>query len=576
MEQESTNPVNQQPGPSEVDWKVQRATTVKQFLTSFPGMMSIIGGIFIIILIIVFATPASRYAIMGVFIKKDVTVTVVNDITGKPVSDAWVALGEYGSHTNASGVATIKNVAVGQYAMSSDKKYFESSAKKSYNVPINGKTKAMQLSIHPLGRSVNVTLKNKVDLTAVPGAYITLGGTTAIADNDGHATVILKANDIDIVGKVMGKVEVSGYEVNQLEFSNEDADNQALNIGMTPSDNIYYISRYTGNVDVMSTKLDGSNKQVVLAGTGKETDADTQMTGTKDWQYLALISKRDNSGAKLYGIRTSDKKLTTIEGSNIQYDIIGWIGHKLVYYTHAGGSNWNKKQNALKSFNADTGESIIIDETDAKGSNQNDYASEQFSPAAIMNDRIVYGKYWNYGPAPTETEKNYQRLLSVDASGGNKNRIKESIATPGSSVTLKLDNPNSLVVSWGRGEYYRYDGKKIIIDKDMNDAKFKESTVRYLPSPDGSKWLWSEGIGNNQTIKAGKIDDKEPHIIGTGSFSNYAWVTNNYIVMSRGNNELFSLAHDGVFSSQVLPLRTTEYQKPTVKNPNYGITYGLY
>lgn len=576
MEQETTTPTNQQPNPPEVDWKVKRATTVKEFLTSFPGMMSIIGGVFLLIVIIVFVIPSSRYAIMGVFVKKDVNVTVVSDVTGKPVSDAWVAIGEYGGYTDANGEVNVKNVAVGDYVMSSDKKYFESSVKKNYNVPISGKTKSVQLTLHPLGRSVNIALKNKVDLTAVPNAKIALGGTTAIADQKGYATAILKANDIDIVGKVMGKIEAPGYEVNQFEFNNEDADNQALNIGMTPSDNLYYISRYTGNVDVMATKLDGSNKQVVLGGTGKESDADTQAIGSKDWQYLALVSKRDNSAPKLYGIRTSDKKLTTIEGSNVQYDLVGWIGHKLIYYTHAGGSNWNKKQNALKSYNADTGESITIDETDAAGSNQNDYASEQFTVAVIMNDKIVYGKYWNYGPAPNEPEKNQLRLLSVDATGNNKNRIKESVASPGSSVGLKLESPNSLVVSWS-GEYYRYDGKNIILDKEINDASYKTPAVRYIPSPDGKKWLWSEGPAGKQVVKVGTLNEKEePHVVGIGNFSAYGWVTDNYIILSRGDNEIFALADDGVFSAQVLPLRTTEYQKPTVKNPNYGTIYGLY
>src|SRR6185369_16053847 len=114
---------------------------------------------------------------------------------------------------------------------------------------------------------------------------------------------------------------------------------------------IYFLSKASGKIDVVKTNLDGTDRQTVLAGTGKEEDTDTILLASRDWKYLALKSRRDGKAVKLYLIDTSNDKLTTIDEGNATFDMVGWQNDYFVYYVYRNNvKSWQPKGSSLKSY----------------------------------------------------------------------------------------------------------------------------------------------------------------------------------------------------------------------------------
>jgi len=62
---------------------------------------------------------------------------------------------------------------------------------------------------------------------------------------------------------------------------------------LAPVGKVFFLSNAGGKIDVVSTNLDGTDRKVVLAGTGKEDRNNTVLLASSDWKYLALLSLRD-------------------------------------------------------------------------------------------------------------------------------------------------------------------------------------------------------------------------------------------------------------------------------------------
>lgn len=107
------------------------------FAKSGPGL-AIIGAVLIVA--VALAVPMTRYALVGTFLNKQTTITVVDELSGKPVSEALVHFGRHDGKTDSKGVAKLDGVSVGDHLLSVEKKYY-TTAETSYLVPINGEAK---------------------------------------------------------------------------------------------------------------------------------------------------------------------------------------------------------------------------------------------------------------------------------------------------------------------------------------------------------------------------------------------------------------------------------------------------
>lgn len=114
------------------------------------------------------AVPFLRYGFAGLFVSKQVVLTVVDSANQKPVSDAKVSLGRYDGISDAKGRVVINSVPVGEYTVEVTKKNYKLLTG-THTVPILMPTKDTTKKIQATGRTVTFTFTNAISGQVVAG-----------------------------------------------------------------------------------------------------------------------------------------------------------------------------------------------------------------------------------------------------------------------------------------------------------------------------------------------------------------------------------------------------------------------
>jgi len=350
--------------------------------------------------------------------------------------------------------------------------------------------------------------------------------------------------------------------------------------GIVPAGKLYFLSNLSGKLDVVKTDLDGSNRQVVLEGTGSEDKYNTSLLASRDWKYLALLSKREGKDtASVYLIDTTNgDKLTTIDEGNAGFSFVGWSGDRFIYQVNRNGYNtWQPHQLALKSFDPTTGHTLLLDQTDASGSNSFDYAQQGFTGVYLLGSQIVYGKSWSssyYNPGALNGKTASLETIGADGSG-HKVAKTFSLDSPGSYVgaNLRPYEPDELYVNFYSGgvqHYYEYTNGKLTESSDITDQQFNDSYPTYLLSPSGNGTFWSDSRDGKNALFLGDANGKGPkQIASLSEYNTYGWFTDDYLLVSKSSSELYIMPAAGG-----TPLKITDYYKPAYSYLGYGGGYG--
>lgn len=534
----------------------------------------------IALLLVIFAVPLTRYAIAGTVLKQQFTVRVLDAETKKPVSSVAIELRGQKVMTDNSGQATIK-AKVGNAKLSAEKKYYKSS-KGDVLIPILKQKDSFTISIKATGRQVPVTVLNKISGKPVANIKITALGTEAKTDKNGKAVVVLPADKSAIDATFTG----SGY--NEFKQSIKVTTDEKVNVlTVVPAGKLYFLSNLNGNVDVVKSNLDGSSRQVVLAGTGKEDKRNTILLASRDWKYLALQSKRDGGDSpKLFLIETASDKVTTMdEGSKVSFTLVGWDEHRFVYGVSRDSlKDWQPKQQALKSINAESSQLSTLDETQAEG-DQNRYTRQYFDNYYFVKGQVTYTVRWSaqynpYTASPLIGKNNAIRTVQPNSQG--KKDLETFDATRNGYINASVYEPNSVVYAVniidanggvGYSFYELEDGAVKTYQTTINDF-YNSPYYTYLLSPSGSHVFWNEARDGKTALFVGDQDGKNGKQLGSpDTYSTFGWFTDDYLLVSKDGSELYILPTSGVKDGQK-PLKITNYYKPDISIRGYGGGYG--
>ncbi len=554
--------------------KVPFKQKLKNFLATKKGKIIAIVSAAVLLLAILLAIPVTRYGMLGVFVKKDVSLTVLDATSKKPVSGAMVTMGVYSATSNANGVAKLDSVPVGEYTLKVQKKYYEASSG-SYTVPVLSTPADSKPTIKATGRTVTIMVKNKITGDVVSGAVIIVSGSSATTDSKGSAEIILPVQQ----AAQKGTVKASNYNDAALEVTVGNGDEQKLDVDLTPSGKVFFLSKRTGKIDVMKSNLDGANPETVVAGTGKESDGETVLLSTTDWKYLALLASRDSDKAKLYLIDTATGKLTAMDEGDVSFQLVGWSGHQFVYQVTRSQNLWADKRQALKSFNAENAKLATLDESQGSGNNFYDYASESLANQYIVGSQVIYTKSWDIGSSVSYDDRQ-SAIMSVDVTGNNKKSLKNFAVSEVAYFDAHLYEPGGVFYraaarSDGKGSYYEYEDAKLFATADTNDTKFYNTFYStYLISPSGKKTLWYEQRDGKNVIFVGDASGNNAREIGTSDYIPYGWYSDDFLLFSLKGSELYVMSATGKIDTSHLPLKITDYHKPAITYQGYGGGYG--
>jgi len=543
----------------------------KRLWSTKKGKVLITAAAILVVAGVLLAIPQTRYGILGTIIKKNVSFTVTDNITNRPVSQADVWLGSTHVFTDDKGTATFSSVPVNAYTLKVSKKYYKDTTS-TYSVPIFASPQTQNVILQATGRPVTVKVTNSITHAALAKATLTVGGTSEVTDSKGEAVMVLPADKKTL----QGWVRLDGY--NTADVTVDESGSNAFSL--TPAGSVFYLSKQTGVINVMKSNLDGTSPSVVVQGTGNELDDSTVLLAARDWRFMALSAQRDPKEAgQLYLVNAQSGALTTIDEGNASFQLVGWSDHKFIYIVTRNDVNvWTSKRQSLKSYDADTGKITVLDETTAAGTNTSDYQSEAIRTPYILANQVVYVKNWEFGSyTPTVTSQK-PAIMSVNPDGSNKQRVKEFTMQHFVDVTAKLYEPQSIYFQVnidGTYSYYEFEDNAVKSVANMDDTKFYNTTYpTYLISPSGQKTFWSDARDGKNTLLVGDANAKNGKTLASQSdFTAYGWYSDQYVLLSKNGSELYiASANDPLDTVQ--PIKITNYHKPQITFPGYGYGYG--
>lgn len=531
-------------------------------ITAIVGLVVVIG--------VLFAIPVTRYGILGPFIKRNVHVVIADSTTAKPVSDANVAIGDASAQTNANGEADLSNIPVGQYTAKVTKSYY-TDLEQSYEVPVFGDVKEMRASLVATGRQVVLNVTNKITSANIMGVTISASGVKAITDDKGVVTLVLPA-DKEIVD---GTLSLDGYNSSTVKVKVTDQAS-ANSFTLTPAGTVHYLSKKTGKINVMKSNLDGTDAKVVVQGTGNEMSNSTTLLATSDWQYAVLAAERKSDKPGLYLVNTKHGTMSTIDEGSVTFRIVGWSGHTFTYVVNRDRNEWESGQQALKSYDADSGKITTIDETAASGSNDYDYQHESMQNTYIVDGKVVFSKTWFCGPNTTCQASNRKAAILVSGlDGGGKQRIKEFTMSSYTDINGQMPSPQKVIFSVNNGDnnpvFYEYEAGAIKGITTTSSKFYNTFYPVYLTSPNGQKTFWYEPRdGKNVLFIGDKYGQNGKEIAAQSEHAAYGWYGDDYILLSKNSSELYIASANSTITDSNKLLKVTDYHKPGYGFSGYG------
>jgi hypothetical protein len=540
----------------------------------------------LLLVVILLGIPATRYPILGVGIKKNLSVVVVDAKTGKPVSSVELSLAGKTVKTDQAGRVTLKKVSVGPYNLKATKKYYRDTNLPVF-VSLNGKGDTI-VKLDATGRQVKVLVFNTITGRGLGGADVSAAGTEAKTDEKGEAVIVLPAeSDTQDVTVTKDGFNKHDTKIKVIESDNVTEENS---FSLTPNGKVYFLSKRTGKINVMKSNLDGTNQEVVLAATGGEDDTDTILLASQDWKYLAFKSQRNGATkpASLYLIDTTNgDKLTTMDEGDATFTLTGWSGHTFVYQVQRNKVQyWQPNKSSIKSFDADAKKLNILDNTAGEGSGAStysgtDYKAEYYTNLILIGDTVNYGKTWISGVYTSDGSSlagKQSAIYSVKANGQDKKTLKSFEAGKVSSMESRLYKPREAyyrvyVSSSNTPEYYEVENGSVQTKGDLS-TQFYAAYPTYLYSPSNKQTFWAESRdGKNSLFVGDESGDNSKSVGELTSDTAYGWFTDDYLLISQNSSELYIISPlDGLGANRATKI--TDYHKPNTTFYGYGGGYG--
>lgn len=535
-------------------------------------------------LLILGGTPFTRYQLAGLALKRDFSIRLLDSTSHTPVSGATVTIGGKSAESDGSGKVTL-HVKVGDQKFSISKKYY-APGDANLLVPILKQKQVPDIEMSATGRQVKVTVKNLISRSVLAGVKIDVAGTSAKTDNNGAATLVLPAG----ISEQKATLSLDGFNDSNVNVKVSSDKVQENDFSLTPAGKVYFLSKLSGKIDVVKTNLDGSDRQTVLAGTGKEDDSGTVLLASRDWKYLALLSRRaGTTNPSLYLIDTSNDNLSNIDTGNASFNLVGWSDDNFVYYvTRANVQAWQPHGQALKSFNANTKQLLTLDQTEGQGTDQYNYAQERYGSIYEVGSTVVYEKTWsNYYAVLLNgdpvTGKLKSGIYTININGSNHQTLKtfdntlgwylsiNSLPDTPTQIYYQVTDPYQASLHGDGSSYYVYANGKLSSKPSVaNEFAEYQSPKTYLLAPSGNNSFWSESRDGKNTLLLGDESGQNGKQIATLSdYNTYGWFTDNYLLVSKNSSELYVMSKDG---KNVIKI--TDYHKPALTYPGYGGGYG--
>ncbi len=526
---------------------------------------------FLVIAGIVAGVPFTRYSLLAMFVKRAYAVTVTDSKTSTPVSGASVQLDSQTLTTDSAGKAKFV-VPVGPHILTISKKYYQD-AQKSVFVDLSTGHNVTSVQLNATGRQVPIKVTDKISDLPLPNVAVRVSGSDVTTGQDGTVTIVLPTGSPTLEASL----SADGYTNLTANVQVTSDVVPANTFALVPAGRVYFLSNLSGKLDVVSTALDGSGRKTLLAGTGSEDANNTVLLASRDWLYLALLSKREGGAhAKLFLISTANNQVSTLDQDAADFTPIGWSNHYFVYKGSYAVQNWQPNGTIIKSFNAESAKSINLAATTATGTSNADAQYQNIWETTFIGSSLVYSSTWYRYPGYTDVSGQQNSLISVKPDGSGSRTIKTIDAATYYFSNLVLAKPDQAyigVYSTGgsNANYYKLDASGNLSQSNtITGDTLNKQYPTFLESPSDKSTFWTELRDGKNTLFTGDYySNNGTQIASLSSYSPYGWYTDSYLLVQKSGSELYIMPAAGG-----TPLKISDYYKPAASFYGYGGGYG--
>lgn len=517
---------------------------------------------------VAYSIPSARYAVLAPLVDTDYEIKVVDKTGGRPLAGAVVKFAGESQRTNASGMAAFSDVPVGFHDVKISLALYDTISSVR-EVPVFGAASS-KVELRANGQRVAISVTDRLSGESIVGAVVQTGKSSALTQEGGRAHVVIPANSRSAVKT---QVTADGYLPATIGVSDKPTE-----VSLVKEGRMYFLSKQSGTIDVVSTNFDGSDRKVIVQGTGNEVSHDTSLFASRDWKYLALKSKRDTKSASLYLIDTQRPELTRVtNGETNVVELVGWSDHRFIYKEYAvnqyGTEDYNNWQ--IQSV---SGANRAVVTLDKKTEAMSQYARPVSDNAGLVyildSGMIVYTKTWfadEFGKYPVDQQLG---VAAVQADGSAKRWLKFYSSSEVTQIETKLYKPQEI--------HYRVtnaDGSHrenlMTVNKKIElvppaQQKFDIDYPTFLISPDGKRTFWSEERDGKFALFVGDSNSGDKQQLAIASeYSAYGWMSDKYLLLQKNNSELYITTEDNI-KNDAEPLKISDYHRVPVGGYGYG------
>jgi hypothetical protein len=298
-------------------------------------------------LLVLFVRPVRNLVLNTIGVRSSVLVSVVDGASNLPLQNAVVSVDGVTGKTDEKGQVRLVGIHLGSWEVDIHKLAFAGMKKQ---VDFGMRIVDMgEITLKPTGQKLSFELVDYLSDKPLVDVSVTSGEATAKSNKDGKAILTIAPGSSD-------NIKISSETVRTEEVELSEAQNGTVKRKLVPAARAVFISKTSGKYDVYKMYADGKNREVLLAGTGLETQAITLLpksTGDK----VAVVSTRDDKRNKdgyllsgLFVVDTESGAQVNLEYAE-QITLLGWRGDTLLYrQTVAGASAANPNRQKIIAY----------------------------------------------------------------------------------------------------------------------------------------------------------------------------------------------------------------------------------
>jgi hypothetical protein len=418
-------------------------------------------------LIVAMLVPGSRYAILNALgVRVSASVTVLDNTTKQPLKNVTVSIGDKSAETNEKGEATLENLKQGKQKLTIERIAF---AKVERDVILGwGSNPLGTFELNPAGVQYTFIIRDHLSDSSIKGAEVSSGKLAAASDEHGKAVLTIQETDED---HIPIKISANGYRTEDLSLQIATEDD--VQVSLVPSNKAVFAARGDdGRINVYGAYIDGKDRSVLLAGTGRESSDSMSLAVSPDGTHAAVVSTREDIKAEdgtllqsLTLINTSSGDTKTLDRA-LDIRLIDWIGSTLVYQmTMPGTGQDSDERQRLVGYE-------YGNDKRAELASANNFASVASAQGAVYYSAAVSGD-------------SQGALTQINPDGTNKKEVlnvavQHAYRTDYGTLTVQASD------GWHRIALSSDEVSKIA-------APSNPANHAYINNSDGTKGLWVDG-----------------------------------------------------------------------------------